>query len=176
MCFFKKKITLVLPHPEEKQNMSQTVSNTSIQSVLQLWFSKYLVPSNQQTYWSTAISIRVYDAYPLEILNLGVQPDTPGLSWEDNGIRHFTCLATWFNPGVVAHEQAHNSYSLLTPAQKAAFPIIYTPLKTSDPMIKYLYSINPYGLTNDIEGHAEIYRYLGEQMPSTLKIFYPRLF
>jgi hypothetical protein len=82
----------------------------------------------------------------------------------------------WLNPGVIAHEQAHNSYALLTPAQKASFSTVYTPLKNTDPLIKLLYSKNAYGLTNDIEGHAEVYRYLGRQMPQQLVPYYPQLF
>jgi len=39
-----------------------------------------------------------------------------------------------------------------------------------------LYAKNPYGLTNDIEGHAEVYRYIGEKMPEQLKRYYPMLF
>ena len=41
---------------------------------------------------------------------------------------------------------------------------------------KLLFSRNTYGLTNDIEGHAEVYRYIGQQMPEQLKQYYPRLF
>jgi hypothetical protein len=82
----------------------------------------------------------------------------------------------WLNAGVIAHEQAHNSYALLTAAQKAAFSAAYNPLINTDPLITFLYSHNPYGLSSDIEGHAELYRYLGDKMPAQLKQFYPRLF
>jgi hypothetical protein len=49
-------------------------------------------------------------------------------------------------------------------------------LKSTDPLIKQLYSINTYGLGSDVEGHAEVYRYIGQQMPAQLKPFYPMLF
>jgi hypothetical protein len=57
-----------------------------------------------------------------------------------------------------------------------AFASLYTTLKASDPLIRLLYSRNTYGLTSDIEGHAEVYRYAGQQMPGQLKQFYPMLF
>jgi hypothetical protein len=65
---------------------------------------------------------------------------------------------------------------LLTPAMKANFSAVYTTLKNTDPLIRLLYSQNTYGLTNDVEGHAELYRYLGEKMPEQLKQFYPKMF
>jgi hypothetical protein len=64
----------------------------------------------------------------------------------------------------------------LTGEQKREFSAVYAPLKRKDPLIVYLYSINSYGLTSDIEGHAEVYRYICEKMPEALKIYYPKLF
>jgi len=49
-------------------------------------------------------------------------------------------------------------------------------LTTQDPLIVYFFSINSYGLTSDIEGNAEVYRYLGDRMPGVLNKYYPRLF
>ncbi len=82
----------------------------------------------------------------------------------------------WLNPGVIAHEAAHYCYDLLSTSQIADFSTIYRALKDSDPLIRLLYSRNTYGLTNDIEGHAEVYRYIGQQMPIQLKPYYPKLF
>ena len=63
-----------------------------------------------------------------------------------------------------------------TTARKPPSPALYAPLKNSDPLIRLLYSKNAYGLTNDIEGHAEVYRYIGQWMPAQMKPYYPMLF
>ena len=98
------------------------------------------------------------------------------MTWSADGKRHLAIKPGWLNPGVVAHEQAHNSYAFLNPTQKSAFSSLHTSLKSTDPLIKQLYSINTYGLSSDVEGHAEVYRYIGQQMPAQLKPFYPMLF
>lgn len=82
----------------------------------------------------------------------------------------------WANPGVIAHALAHVSYSLLTMKMKEDFSTVYTPLKNTDPLIKLLYYQNRFGLTDDIEGHAEVYRYYGDKMPDQLKQYYPYMF
>lgn len=70
----------------------------------------------------------------------------------------------WLNPGVIAHKQAHNAYASLSNKQKTDFAAIYTPLIDTDTIIVLLYPQNKYGLTNVIEGNAEIYRYLWNQI------------
>jgi len=123
-----------------------------------------------------SIEIQVYDVYPDSLTATGLRQDTPAATWEAGGKRHLVIKAPWLNPGVIAHEQAHNSYALLNPNQKTAFASIYNSLKNTDPLIKLLYSINTYGLSTDIEGHAEVYRYIGQQMPAQFKQYYPKLF
>ena len=76
--------------------------------------------------------------------------------------------------GTLAHEIAHCSYYLLTDDEKQEFHDIYTPLKTEG-LIKFLYQTNSYGLVSDIEGHAELFRYLSPQIPEQLHKFYPYL-
>jgi hypothetical protein len=134
------------------------------------------VPEQNWEYWKTAIDIRVYDNYPPSLISIGIKQDTPAATWEAGGKRHLAIKPQWLNPGVIAHEQAHNSFALLTPSQKVNFPSVYAPLKETDYLIKLLYSKNTYGLSNDIQGHAEVYRYIGQQMPEQLKPFYPKLF
>jgi len=168
--------TVTLPHPEEAKDATATVENTDIYEVMTEWLRDWAVPEEYWEYWRTAIVIELYDTWPVDMLNLGLMADTPAATWDQNGVRHLASLAKWFNPGVIAHEQAHNAYALLPEAQKAEFEALYTPLKDTDELIKYLYSINTYGLTSVIEGHAEVYRYLGGQMPENLKQFYPKLF
>lgn len=154
-----------LPHPEEPPDYSHTMANTDLNTALDAWAVKYNVPETWRAFWKTKIIITLDDT-------IGY----PAGTFEQGGIRHLNIRPEWVNPGVIAHEQAHNSYALLTGKQKKDFSAAYTPLKTSDPYIRYLYSTNTYGLTSDIEGHAEIYRYLGERMPEILKQYYPRLF
>ena len=159
------KPRLVIPHPEEPPDYTQMLENVSIASTLEKWFEVYQVPVEWWDFWRTQISIEVRPDIPY-----------PAQTWEQDGIRRLAVRPEWLNPGIIAHEQAHNSYSLLTPEQKAEFAIIYAPLKNTDPLIKLLYSKNTYGLTNDVEGMAEIYRYLGDKVPEVLKPFYPKLF
>jgi hypothetical protein len=156
---------LSLPYPEEPPDQSRTVDNTDLDAVLDEWEIKYKVPESNRDYWKTRIAIKMDDTLPY-----------PAGTYERDGVRHLNVRPPWANPGVIAHEQAHNSYALLTEAEKAEFSKVYGPLKTKDPLIVLLYSKNTYGLTSDIEGHAEVYRYLGDQMPEKLKRFYPKLF
>lgn len=172
----KSSTPLTILHPEEPRNDSQTVANTVIGDIITKWLTDWKVPAAYWEYWRNAIVIQIYDFWPPEMLATGLQPDTPAATWEADGKRHLASLAKWLNPGVIAHEQAHNSYALLSDAEKLAFSAVYTPLKDNDPLIKYLYSVNNYGLTSDIEGHAEVYRYLGDEMPEVLKKYYPKLF
>lgn len=162
---FKKPKPLTLPYPQEQPDYSQTAENVNAPSIVVLWLTSYHVPTEFWNFWETKIVITVDPDYYY-----------PAATWEENGVRHLTVRPEWLNAGVIAHEQAHNSYSLLSDAEKQAFSKEYTPLKSTDPLIKLLYSINTYGLTSDIEGHAEMYRYLGDKMPQSLKRYYPKLF
>ena len=164
MCWwFKKK--LVLPHPEEKPNYLQTADNVDVSLTVYEWLVNYHVPSEHWDYWRTKVDITIDTAisYPAGV-------------WEADGIRHMAVRPEWLNAGVVAHEQAHNSYALLSDIDKQFFSAAYMSLKATDPLIKLLYKTNTYGLTNDVEGHAEVYRYLGGKMPEVLKQYYPKLF
>ena len=156
---------LSIPHPEEPPDYSRTIHNTDLNASLDQWEIKYNVPVGERDYWKTKIEIKLDDTLPY-----------PAGTYELNGVRHLTIKPEWVNPGVIAHEQAHNSYALLTSEEKTGFSSTYNPLKATDPLIVLLYSKNSYGLTNDIEGHAEIYRYLGGGMPEDLKKYYPKLF
>ena len=118
----------------------------------------------------------MHDVYPASLTDLGIRQDTPAGTWEAGGKRHLAVKPPWLNPGVVAHEQAHNSHALLDANQKNDFAALYVPLKSTDPLITLLYSKNRYGLSSDIEGHAEVYRYIGQQMPVQMKPYYPLLF
>jgi hypothetical protein len=165
-----------ITHPEEAMNPLATLANTDLKATINKWLLDWEVPAHYWEYWKTAIDVQVYEVYPPFLTASGLSQDTPACAWDADGKRHLAVKPQWLNPGVIAHEQAHNSYSVLTPAQKVAFANAYSAIKNIDPLIKLLYSQNQYGLTNDVEGHADIYRYLGGQMPVELKMFYPLLF
>ena len=154
-----------LPHPEEKVDYKQTLDNVAVAQVLGEWMLAWGVPEEYNDYWREAIVITV----TLEIW-------VPAQTWEEGGKRHLAVRPEWLNPGVIAHEQAHNSYSLLTNDEKSEFEGIYIPMVVTEPLIKLLYSKNAYGLTSTIEGHAELYRFLGSELPESLKRYYPKLF
>lgn len=154
---------LTIPHPEEPPDYSKTMNNTTTEGLLEAWYRGWKVLQQYQTWWRNEMNIIISLQYPY-----------PGCTFSET--RQLWIRPEWTNPGVVAHELAHVSYSLLTVAMKANFSAVYTPLKNTDPLITLLYSQNTYGLTNDVEGHAEVYRYLGEKMPEHLKQFYPKLF
>jgi hypothetical protein len=167
---------LSLPHPEEPMNPLATIANTNVAAIINQWLSGWGVPTQYWNSWKTAIDIQVYEVYPPSITAMGINQDTPAATWDADGKRHLAIKPRWLNPGVIAHEQAHNSYAKLDPALKANFAALYTALKDRDQVLKLLFTMNRYGLTNDVEGHAEIYRYIGQQMPIQLKPYYPMLF
>ena len=181
MCFwkwFKKKETppvLVLPHPEELEDWTKTIENVSINGMLEQWITDWAVPQENVEHWKTAIGIEVYNEWPSNKLAWGITPTTPAMSWEVGGKRYLACLARWFNTGVIAHEQAHNSYSLLSEEEKKTFQDTYTPLMTSDPLVKLMRKEHAYAGVSYVEAHAEVYRYLGQEMPVSLIPFYPKL-
>lgn len=162
---FKPKPAPTLPYPEEAPDYSQTITNVIVESVVNKWLLNYKVPPDYWNYWKTKISI-----------TLDTSIMYPAGTWEENNARHMVVRPEWLNAGVIAHEQAHNSYALLPEYEKLKFSVIYGFLKADNPLIKLMYSKNTYGLSSDVEAHAEIYRYLGNQMPEELKPFYPRLF
>jgi len=168
--------TDVLPYPEEPVDESRTTANTSAAAVLEQWLAERQVPAEYHDFWKNQISIRLDDAWPPEMLTGGLKADTPAATWAEGERRVLASLCKWFNVGVIAHEQAHNSYARLNWFERLGFGLIYNIVRHFNSLIKLLYSQNRYGLNSDVEGHAEVYRYLCEYMPGVLKRFYPRLF
>lgn len=167
MCLkWVKKPKLNLPYPEEVSDYTQTLETVDVESVINQWLTNYHVPSEYHGFWRTQIEVKV---------TLETAP-YPAWAFGAEDKRHLWVHPAWLNCGVVAHEQAHNSYALLTESEKQLFSLAYNPLKTTDPLIKLLYSKNKYGLSSNIEGHAECYRYLGNKLPEELKPYYPKLF
>jgi hypothetical protein len=162
---FKKKTStpLTLSHPEELPDYSKTMNNTTTEGLLEAWFKGWKVSQQYQAWWLKEMNIVI-----------SLQYSYPACTFSET--RQLWIRPEWTNSGVVAHELAHVSYSLLTEEMKTNFSAVYTPLKNTDPLIRLLFSQNTYGLTNDVEGHAEVYRYLGEKMPEQLKQFFPKMF
>jgi len=162
--FKPKPPILTIPHPEESRNFQSNIDDLSFFLILEEWFGKWKVPLSYQYFWR---------ARPIVIVpGLAYQgANYPALTWTDRT----EIDPTWANPGVLAHEMAHVSYSFLTITDVAQFNITYQEVK-SDALVKLLESQNQYMKTNTTELHAEIYRYLGEKMPDKLKAFYPKLF
>lgn len=156
---------LTIPYPEERPDYLQTIGSLSIDRVITAWLIAYSVPVEYWDYWRTeGVRITVTSAIAYA-----------AGTYELDGKRYMDIRPEWVNSGVIAHEQAHNSYALLTVEQRLEFSSIYKSLIPVVPLMKLLYSINPYGLVNAIEGHAECYRYLARSMPSALHSFYPKL-
>ncbi len=161
LVFFKPKpAPLDLPHPEEPQDLNATLENTDIKQVVAKWLTDWEVPEN---YWSFWLGIDI---------KLDPTLSNPAATFAETKQTYVNPM--WANSGIIAHEMAHISYSLLSEEQKTEFSTIYISLKTTD--LSFLYSQKPYGLINDVEGHADCYRYLGSQLPDVLKKCYPRLF
>ncbi len=174
MCFWKKKIVvvevpqpievessaLVLPHPEESQNLTATKGNTDLQSIVENWLDSWGVTDKE--FWRSQVSRELIDGLAF-----------PALTYSE--IKLTQINPQWANPGVVAHESAHISYSFLSETEKAEFKTtLEENLKTS-PLMKLLSEKNSYMNTNVVEAHAECYRFIGEKLPEIMKKFYPRL-
>lgn len=166
---------LAIPFPEEAPDFTRTVENTCVADVVDQWMIKHEVPQENWELWRTAIDIQVYDQYPDSLMAWGISQDWPSFTWESDGKRHMAIKSAWLNVGVIAHEQAHNAWALLTETQQSQFAQIYESLKDTDPYIKLLRSVKEATMYNIVEIYAELYRYLGRKMPIELQRFYLRL-
>src|SRR5512136_1194569 len=114
-----------LPHPEEPPNPAATLATIDVNAVITQWLTNWEVPKAWWGHWKSALDIQVYDVYPASITAMGIKQETPAATWDADGKRHLAVKPQWLNPGVIAHEQAHNSYALLSPSQKASFAALY---------------------------------------------------
>jgi hypothetical protein len=168
MCFLwlKKKENLpkplVIPHPEEQVDYFKTIENTNSYDVLAEWLAEWEVPQELWDYWTHAVTITISLQYP----------SPSAISTES---RQMWIRPEWAFPGVVAHEMAHVAYSLLTQTSKDHFKFVYNELVTTDLLLMKLHSERSYMDASIVEAHAEIYRYLGQSMPTELRRFYPNL-
>jgi hypothetical protein len=156
--------TKTLPHPEEPRNDNQTLENTNVSMFYEKWFTDWEVPEQYHLFWQLAIDVKLDVTIPYAA---GV--------WADGNGVHLRCRPEYMNAGVLAHENAHNSYALLTPDEKLEFESVYGLEVENNELMVYLDSVNSYMNTTVVEAHAEVYRYLGQYMPESLKKFYQRL-
>ena len=147
-----------LPYPEEPADFSLNISQVQL---LERFFNMYLIPRGHWDFWRQ-ITIK-FDrnlAYPA------------GMISETKTLR---LRPEYANPGILAHEFSHLSYYLLAEAQKRWFVEDYRAAMKMDVLLQFLDSKNSYMNTSMIEAHAEIFRYLGNQMPVSLRAYYPKL-
>jgi len=157
-----------ITHPEEPEVVGATLSNVNIYAVLNKWLIDWCVPTVWWESWRTQIVITLRD----DISN-------PAWTYDgDDRKRHLEVRPEWLVPGVIAHEQAHNSYAMLT--NKEGFELAYH-IVQRDYSFRLLYELKSHIMDQiddkgkHVEAHAEIYRYLGHRMPKILKRFYPLL-
>lgn len=168
MCALKKFKPTPTPipfdHPEEPADYSVTMLNYNLDEVFSKWILNYRVPAEYTDYWRNKIEIEVTD-------KIG----SAAATWDVAGGRHLAVRPEFLNPGVIAHEQAHNSYALLTDAEKTQFAASLAELRKTSEKVKYLYIAKEYAIHgSDIEAHAEIYRYYN--VPDEIKKYYPKFF
>ncbi len=161
---------LSIPHPEEPQNLTATAENTILSVIFDRWISDWKVLNQYREFWKN---------WPVVLFpNLIYQgKPQPAFSYPDCTY----CDPTWANPGVLAHERCHVIWKDLSPEEQAAFSAAYQRLLRTNALLKFVYDRVGYmqdrlGKDSDREGHAEVGRYLGEQMPEELKQWYPRMY
>jgi len=153
---------LSIPHPEEEIIPLATIEATDINQVFNDWLEDWQVNPMAFPFWLT-VNIEVSNKY---LFPAGTMAET----------KQMWIRPEWANPGVIAHEMAHISYSLLSQEDKSKFPVAFLEALETDDLLQLVYSTKPYMRFDDIETHADCYRYLGQQMPKSLKRFYPYLF
>jgi hypothetical protein len=89
--------------------------------------------------------------------------------------RTLTLRPEYANPGILAHEFSHLSYAQLTEEQKTMFQAEYQTALQTDDLLKLLYSQKAYMQASIVEAHGEVFRYLGNKIPASLKKYYPYL-
>jgi hypothetical protein len=162
-----------LPHPEEPRVPSATSLTIDVRAVISAWFTGWGVPAaspadNYRAWWLSKVQVVVTEGLMLN--------GFPCPSYCEPWVPAVHIDPTWCNPGVIAHEMCHVTYHQLTAEEKAGWEVAYMALRGKDPLIKLMRAQHPYADANMNEAHSEVYRYLGQQMPESLKRFYPRLF
>ena len=136
-------------YPEEKKGWDIF---SDVRTLKAIWCSDYKVTNLQ---WGISLNVIIDDSITAP-------------AWTVGNIIYIQ--SQFANVGILAHEAAHVSYSLLE--DKRGFEIVFNYL-ADNPKIKLLREMGK--LSTAIENHAEIYRYWGNQMPESLKQYYPEL-
>jgi len=161
--FKGNKPALTLPHPEEKSDYTLTVDSINVENLMNEWLATYDVPAEYHSYWKEHCHIIVSKQYPF--------PAATSAQTQTIYIR-----PEWANPGVIAHEICHIIWDELPETAKNTFEDDLYNARKSDPLITLAWDTIPYMKTNDIEAHAECYRYVGQAIPDSMKTYYPKLF
>ena len=149
-----------LPYPEEAADPAQTIENVDKAKLVNAWMQSYSVPTEFRGFWA---DLNLLISYRYAV---------PGAT--DSATKTIWLRPKWANPGVLAHEAAHISYWHLPEHDKTAFAAAFAEVR-NHPSIELIRQNNGYLDTSPIEGHADVYRYLGKAMPKALLGFYPYL-
>ncbi len=165
MCWskwFKPKVKppeeapLAIPHPEEPQDNSGRL--VDLEAVRAAWIKEWNVPAGGSPLLRVDLAFDPNSHYPAYTLG-----------------RKIFFKPSWALPGVLAHEMAHVVYANLTAIELQEFAGDFRNALVTDPLTRLLDAQNSYMNVSLVEGFAEIYRYLGDEMPGYLKRYYPGL-
>jgi hypothetical protein len=149
MCLdlFKKKLKFAFPEQQKGHGIFNNLNDLKY-----VWCFDYNVADQV---WGLSLNVIIDDSITAP-------------AWTVTDIIYIQ--SQWANVGVLAHEVAHVVYSLLE--DRSQFDIEFNRL-LQDKRIRLLSSKGK--LSSPVENHAELYRYWGNQMPESLKPFYPKL-
>lgn len=178
---FKKKLTgaippaLVLPHPEEPGNPQATAAAVNIIAVRQAWYDGWRVSLNGRGLFNP-VTLNLVEN--LAIVYNGALVKVPAATYAE--LLRIDIDPKWANPGVLAHESQHIFYSWLTEDQRLKFAAEYFGMaETGDAMlslvVRHMAGRDPSWVSDIREIYADIYRYLGDKMPESLKPFFPNM-
>ena len=156
------------PYPEQPVDPSITAANIDTASVVREFLSSYFVPAEYWSFW---------ESIPFQLLpNDITQYPAYMKGFSGHMILRVYIQPQFFNPGVLAHEFDHVCYeNFLSPSQQAEFDSVWRSF-LSEPSMNLLYANKAFLMQQSgIEAHSEIYRFLGDQMPSGLRQYFPRL-
>jgi|SRR3972149_10480479 len=156
-----------LPHPREAMNWKAV----SIDTVIGAWLDDWEVPLKFRHFWH-AVNFELSSARPEPANSFEIY------NWETGkfeSAKHIIVRPEWASPGVIAHESAHVAYSLfLNQNQKTNFTVVIELVSQKNKLVRRIIKETNWGNVWQ-ERHAEIYRFLGQQMPKELKKYYPKL-
>lgn len=149
-----------LTYPEQPKDESQTLSFDT-EALVDDWLREYGV--KDKSFWydvDIEMSMRYY----------------PSPAATDSANKKMWIVPGWGNTGVLAHEMAHISWYQLSQRLKEDYELLYNALKSYDEWLKLLLKERPNtDYSGIVEIHAEVFRFLNENMPEPLKPYYPHL-